>query len=140
MPLASLPFPPPYVPCQHRELGGGLAAGTVTSNGGTNKEVICLNYARFVTIRIKTTGNGGSLQLDYIRPRATEPTMLGPGGIDPTKVAVYTAPASPAALTVTAAGTEYSMTVTTNGEMYALLTYTGATGAGTIAYVDVSGV
>lgn len=141
MGLAKLPLPPNYVPFQHRVLAAGLAVGTVTSNGGTNLEVVPIAFTRYLTVRIKTTGNGGSLAFDYVRPLANEPIFSGTdGSISPTQVVKYTAPASPTTLTVTSAGTEYSTTITCNGEMFLLLTYTGATGAGTISYVDVCGL
>jgi hypothetical protein len=141
MGLAKLPVPANYVPFQHRVLGAGLAPGTVTSNGGTNSEVLPIANTRYVTVRVKTTGNGGSLAFDFVRPVATENIFSATdGSIVPANVIKYTAPASPSALTVTSAGTEYSSTITCNGEMFLLLTYTGATGAGTIAYCDVSGL
>lgn len=136
MSTQTLPTPASYVPFAHRVLAGALAPATVTANTVTIAEVVPVAFCRYVTVRIKTATAGGTLNLDFVRPIATDPMKLTTDAINPAQCTKYTSPASPTAVTVTA-GTETSIQATCNGESFCAISFTG-TGAGTITYVDVS--
>lgn len=133
---ATLPFPASYVSFPNRQLGGVFAPGTATANGTTISQVIPVAFCRYLTVRMLTATNGGTLQLDFVRPLATEPVYSADGSINPAQVTKYTSPASPASATVTAA-TQQSVQVALNGESFVMISFTGTVGAGTISWVDV---
>ena len=136
----TLPSPAPNVPFAHRTLTGALASGVATANGTTISEVLPCAFTRYITVRVKTATNGGTINLDFVRPTATDPAFNAAGLLLPAQCTKYVSPASPTAVTVTA-GTETSIgPVTCNGESFCMISFTGSVGAGTITYVDVCGL
>ena len=136
MGLARLPLPNSYTLPVHRALGGALGVGATLVNATAAGEIVCIAYARYLTVRFKATA-AGSLQLDYIRPYATEPILDSPA-MPLASYQKYTVPASPGAVAVSA-NTEAVLQATTNGEFFCLLTYTPSAG-GAMTYCDVSAI
>lgn len=134
MSFGRLPYPNPNLLPVHRVLGGGLAASAAIANGVAVGEIVNIAYGRFLTVRFKAT-QPGSLQLDYIRPLATEPILDSPA-MPLASYQKYTVPASPAAVAIVS-NVENVLQATTNGEFWCLLTFTPSAGPGTITYCDV---
>ena len=115
----------------------GLAPATVTANGQVQYEIVPLYGAISVSARIKVATNGGTLDMFAVGPdfnpeqgskdNTTFGSLVG---------TVYTT-GNPTQVPVTA-GTEAIITYTGKGEGWLLIKYTGATGAGTVTYCDVS--
>lgn len=116
---------------------GQLAPGTVTSNGGILYEIHQIGNCLRYRARIKTAGNGGTLDAFFIGPDVDIDQLIKNltafGSIPGT---IY-ATGGPAQVPVTA-GTEAQIFADCYGEGYILLKFTGTVGPGTIAFCDVA--
>lgn len=115
----------------------GLAVGVVTANGQINYEVIPCFGAASISVRLKVSGNGGTLDLFSVGPDFNPEQ----GAVDNTAFAslvgtIHTS-GNPSQVAITA-GTEAIITWTGKGEGYLIIKYTGAVGAGAITYCDVA--
>lgn len=126
---------PDDIPRPQRRLTGALATGAATSNGGILYEVVPVRGSARFRCRIKTAGNGGTLDLVFVGPDFDTAQTVAYGSLAGT---LYTT-GNPAQVAVTA-GTEATITTDCYGEGFLLVKFTGSGGAGTITFCDVSQV
>jgi hypothetical protein len=111
-----------------------LAAAAVTANGGVLWEVVPVRGALRVRVRIKVSGNGGTIDLVFVGPNFDTEQSASTAYASLTGT-LYTS-GNPTQVAVTA-GTETKIDVDCYGENFLLIKYTGAVGAGAITYCDV---
>lgn len=117
----------------------GLKAGAATSNGGVIYEVVPVFGSSRLRVRIKVATNGGSLDVIPVGPDfdvTAAGVAAGSTAFASLVGTQYTTGGSLA--NAVTAGTEVKADLDLYGESYVILKYTGATGAGTITYADVS--
>lgn len=126
---------PPAERRPHIRLKGLLAPAAVTSVGGILYAIIPIFGSTAIRVRIKTSGNGGTLDLIFAGPDI-DPAFAGAFASIPGTL--YTTGPNPAQVVVSA-GTEAMIESTVlRGESYAIVKFTGTVGAGAIVYCDVS--
>lgn len=127
------PFPKPH---PNRRLLGQLAAGAVTSNGGILYEIVPVFGQSSVSARIKTSGNGGTIDMIFVGPDFDPAQAKDAIAFGSLKGTLYTT-GNPAQVPVSA-GTEVVITATPKGEGYVIIKFTGTVGAGAITFCDVA--
>lgn len=128
---------PDDIPRPSRRLTGNLAAGTATSNGGILWECVPVRGSARVKVRIKTSANGGTLDLIFVGPdfHSDQAAATAFASLNGT---LYTT-GNPAQVAVTA-GTEAQISADCYGESYVVVKFTGTVGVGAITYCDISQV